>query len=562
MKVTRLIALMYVISLNMIFAQGKTKSTPLVLPQIEVVPFMDTQNNRQYELYIELPEGYSENPDKQYPVLYYTDAAWHMEVLSAGAEYILTDAILVGISWQKDINKELIEEHGARVSRYRDYSMVKSSKPEVQAKYQLGQAGNHLAFIQKDVIPFVERNYRTDSDNRAYFGYSASGAFGAYTLMSQPNTFKHYILGSPALRGDIPELKRLNSKLASTGAINANVYIAYGSDEEASAAYIDQFIDLLKSRDDPRLSLTHQVLEGNHQTAFPLTGVKSMSWLAEKTRFPILEGPYLGQKPPGLTPEVFAPGIISLNGRYEHGISFSPDLDEVYFSANKKRGLTAIYFSKIEDGKWTEIKTANFTKGEKEEEMHPFVSPDGQKIYFVGLNANNTDVKVWHVDRLENSWSNAKRLDSPINKDKLFYPNLAENGDFFYTDISDFRNKKIKYVPHSNGRFPEVKEVGVEFGTHAFIAPSQDFLLVNGRNKEDETRNDHDIYVYFKKADGTWTEPITLGESVNSTFGETVPSITPDGKYLFFSRYNEEGGLSNFYWVSTEVIDKVKPVDL
>ncbi|AXT20027.1 hypothetical protein D7030_02590 [Flavobacteriaceae bacterium AU392] len=271
---------------------------------------------------------------------------------------------------------------------------------------------------------------------------------------------------------------------------------------------------------------------------------------------------YFGQKPPRLIPEIFAPGTISLNGRYEHGISFSPNLDEVYFSANKDGGLTDIYFSKLEGEKWTPVKKAKFTKGEKDEEMHPFVSLDGKKIYFVGLNADNTDVKIWHVDRLENSWSNARRLDSPINDDKVFYPNQAKNGDFFYTNISDRRNIKIQNAFNKNGRFPETQEVNIEFGVHAFIAPSQDYLVVNARNKEDEARNDNEIYVCFKKKNGTWSKPINLGESVNSTFGETCPSITPDGKYLFFGRYNEEGGLSNFYWVSTEVIHKVKPSDI
>ena len=80
--------------------------------------------------------------------------------------------------------------------------------------------------------------------------------------------------------------------------------------------------------------------------------------------------------------------------------------------------------------------------------------------------------------------------------------------------------------------------------------------------KEDERRQDNDIYVYFKEKDGTWTKPINLGSTVNTNFNETCPSITPDGKYLFFGRYNEEGGLSNFYWVSAEVINKVRPVDI
>ena len=65
--------------------------------------------------------------------------------------------------------------------------------------------------------------------------------------------------------------------------------------------------------------------------------------------FPVLEGPYFGQKPPGLIPELFAPGIISISGRHEMGVSFSPDLDEMYFAVQKKTGVPAdIHFSKLD----------------------------------------------------------------------------------------------------------------------------------------------------------------------------------------------------------------------
>lgn len=267
------------------------------------------------------------------------------------------------------------------------------------------------------------------------------------------------------------------------------------------------------------------------------------------------EASYFGQNPPGMTAEIFAPGIVSINGRYEHGISFSPDLDEVYFSANNEDEVPDVYFSKLEGEKWTNPKKANFTKGKKDAEMHPFVSFSDNKIYFTAHNSDYTDTKIWYVNRLGNTWSNAIKLDSPINDDELFYSNQSKNGDLFYTNVS---KRKMYYAPNKNGKFPEVREVGIEFGFHGFISPSQDFLVVNARNKEDDQRKDNDIYVYYKEKDGTWSKPINLGNEVNSNFDETCPSITPDGKYLFFGRYNEEGGLSNFYWVSTEIINKLK----
>lgn len=272
-KSKALFILTFLVSLNAAFAQ---ESTPFTLDQVQVIPIKDTQNDRAYELCIELPEGYTENPDRQYPVLYYTDAKWHLEVLAASQEYIMSDLILVGISWQKDINKALVEEHGEHVSRYRDYSILPLSDPERQAKYQLGQAGNHLAFVREDVFTFVEKNYRTVPENRSYFGYSAGGVFGCYALLSQPDTFKNYILGSPALKGDIPYLTGLKTQQN----MNANVYISYGTEEEEAAIYVEEFIALLKARNDQSLSITHPVIAGSHQTAFPLTGVQSITWLS------------------------------------------------------------------------------------------------------------------------------------------------------------------------------------------------------------------------------------------------------------------------------------------
>ena len=272
--------------------------------------------------------------------------------------------------------------------------------------------------------------------------------------------------------------------------------------------------------------------------------------------FPVLEGPYFGQKPPGLIPELFAPGIISISGRSEMGVSFSPDLDEMYFTVHKKRGIPAdIYFSKLEDKKWTPFKKANFTKGKKAGEMEPNVSYDGNKIYFTAYNADFTDTSIWYVNRLNNGWSDAIKLDSPLNEHEVMTSTLAKNGDLYYTNIS--KKFRTYYAPNIKGKYPKFQEAEIEFGGHAFISPSQNYLIVDARNKEDKNQK-ADFYVYFKKKDGAWTKPINLGITVNSTFDETVATVTPDGKYLIFSR-RTEGNELNLYWVSTEVIENVRP---
>lgn len=248
------------------------------MPRTEVIPIKDTQRNRQYELYIKLPESYASNTEQTYPVIYFTDAVWHIDILSASTAFLMEDVILVGISWQKDIEQALLKEHGEYVSRFRDYSMRGSNNPKVQEKYQLGQANNHMNFIQNNVFAFVEKHYRTQPTNRTYFGYSAGGAFGSYILLHQPETFKNYILGSPALQGDIPTLTELNSNSSYNQLTKTNIFVSYGKGEQEQSGDIDKFIKLLRKH--KNINLTHSIIKGDHQTAFPRTGVESISWLA------------------------------------------------------------------------------------------------------------------------------------------------------------------------------------------------------------------------------------------------------------------------------------------
>lgn len=274
----------------------------------------------------------------------------------------------------------------------------------------------------------------------------------------------------------------------------------------------------------------------------------------------IIENYIFGQKPPAEVPEVFAPGKVSVNGRFEGAISFSPDLEEIYFSASNEDEETAIYFSKLENTKWTPIKKVNFTNGKKKEEMHPFVSPDGKRIYFTALDSAFVDEKIWYVDRVGDFWGNAKLLDAPVNDDLVFFPNQSKNGDLYYFNLSKF---KTFYAPHKNGTFAQVEEVPIEFGHHAFIAPSQDYLIVAGRNNTEEGRKDNDLYVCFKETDGTWTKPLDLGKTINTGLNEKSPRITPDGKYLFFGRderseNGESVDLADIFWVNTAVIERLR----
>lgn len=250
------------------------------MPRTEVLPITQSDTDRQYELYIKLPEDYADKADENYPVIYTTDAEVHMDMLSGATEFLMPDVILVGISYQLNLGDER-----ANASRFRDYSVTEYNDPDIQARFQGGQAGRHLDFIRNDVMPYVETRYRTIPDEHAYFGYSLGAAFGAYILFAQPDTFKHYILGSPAFgQSSLQYVDDLEAKTAPThDAMNVNVFVSLGELEEDAVESVDRFMQVLRRRDPSNMALTGlEIIDNsNHSTAFPETVIRSVRWLSQ-----------------------------------------------------------------------------------------------------------------------------------------------------------------------------------------------------------------------------------------------------------------------------------------
>lgn len=251
------------------------------MPRSTVVPIKDKRTNSQYELYIKLPESYGENPDKKHPVIYSTDAIWHMDMLSGTTEYLMPDAILVGISWQTGL-----KDVRAHVSRFRDYTVVPSSNAEHQARYQFGNAESHLIFILEDIIPYINKHYQADPEKRGYFGYSLGGQFGAYALLAQPDGFSHYILGSPAVsERSIAYLDNLvNNNTTQDRNITAQAFVSIGEQEQAEMENTRNLIAVLEKQRADGLSITNLQLikDSDHTTAFPETTIRGIKWLARQ----------------------------------------------------------------------------------------------------------------------------------------------------------------------------------------------------------------------------------------------------------------------------------------
>jgi len=94
--------------------------------------------------------------------------------------------------------------------------------------------------------------------------------------------------------------------------------------------------------------------------------------LSQQNDFPKLNGPYLGQKPPGMSPEIFAPGLISSESRSECCRAISPDGREFFFVRKLESGDKIFRMTEGENG-WTKPELITYT--DKAFQYTPFISP-------------------------------------------------------------------------------------------------------------------------------------------------------------------------------------------
>lgn len=148
-----------------------------------------------FYIYIRVPKNYSLS-NNTYPVLYLLDGDISFNMATSIIRYMqygsyLPDLIIVGIGYGTMMSDE------EKNFRERDYSISHIDQLPIS-----GKGENFLKFIKNELIPFVEKEYRINSD-RILSGFSLGGLFTIYTLLNEPKLFKSYIAGSPYLYKDI-----------------------------------------------------------------------------------------------------------------------------------------------------------------------------------------------------------------------------------------------------------------------------------------------------------------------------------------------------------------------
>lgn len=271
---------------------------------------------------------------------------------------------------------------------------------------------------------------------------------------------------------------------------------------------------------------------------------------------------------PGEEAVVFAPGLVSEKGRLEQNITFSPNGDEIYYTITNedwsKCSISGIRYDE-EEGAWREIDTSQVFI-EDCYETEPRFSIDGQSLYFVSsrprpkLGEDFTGSALWVSRRSETGWAPPTKVKGV---EDAWHPHIDKQsrlhflsyklggfggGDIFRTDLSAPNTKEAMNLGE------KINSAGDD--ADPFISRDGSTLLFDS-NREGGSGH-FDMYMSRKDQDDQWTDAVNLGSSINTKYAEYSGAISPDGRFLFFSRryLNKEGKPENdIFWVRASILN-------
>lgn len=294
------------------------------------------------------------------------------------------------------------------------------------------------------------------------------------------------------------------------------------------------------------------------------TAMLSAAFLALTTLSPALAGmDYFGQKPPGMTPEKFAAGTISTDG-FELNSVFSPD-GETFMFTRRENDVYHMYVShKGADG-WTAPELSSLTKAVPDHHaVDMMFSRDGKQLFFISNRPvdgyPDGEFNIWVADWADDDWGAPRMLSAPISQaGHELYPMTVADGSLYFSAEREggFGDRDHYRIQAKGGTFGPPENLGPNVNSpqgegDLYVAADESLMIHNSSDRPGGVGKG-DLYVSFKDDDGNWTKDQHLGHGINSEETDYCPMLTPDGKYLFFSRAGD------IYWVDARVLDEYRP---
>jgi len=251
------------------FAQEAPREVSI--PGTEVHEFRSADGTL-FDLYVALPEGYVADGTVEYAVFYSSDASTGFaasvqtyRLLAMGVDDELPPLppmILVGI--------DRARSSGVQTAMTRFFDLTPTPDPEfgegLSAYFgtpaPTGGADRFLGILKEEIIPWVETRYPAGSE-RGIGGYSLGGLFATYALLTSPETFSHYWIGSPSFWWDDGVIFELEEAyFTEHDDLKGRVFMSAGSLEGMMVPDMLRLAETLKSRGYESLRVETQILDG------------------------------------------------------------------------------------------------------------------------------------------------------------------------------------------------------------------------------------------------------------------------------------------------------------
>ncbi|MEQ9164666.1 MAG: alpha/beta hydrolase-fold protein [Fulvivirga sp.] len=249
---TRLLAFLFLASFSLGIAQNKAsenKTSPLAIG--EKVELQSALLNEIRILNIYLPQGYSSDSSKTYPVIYLLDGSIdedfiHISGLVQFGSFswigMIPESIVVGIS---------------NIDRRRDFTFPTNNIQDKEDFPTTGKSENFINFLEKELQPFIEKKYKV-STTKTIIGQSLGGLFATEILFKRPNMFDNYIIVSPSLWWDDESLLKYTPKAYAS---KKSICIAVGKEGETMERISNELHIKLQLQENKNTRLYFQFLE-------------------------------------------------------------------------------------------------------------------------------------------------------------------------------------------------------------------------------------------------------------------------------------------------------------
>jgi len=280
--------------------------------------------------------------------------------------------------------------------------------------------------------------------------------------------------------------------------------------------------------------------------------------------WPAVAGPYLGQQPPGMMAEMFAPGIVSTD-RSEINSVFTPDGKEFYFTTWEQESGTRIMVTRQVDGQWTVPERASFSTDPSD--VDPAISHDGQRAFFGTRRPRpgetlrrESGFDMWFAARDGSGWGVAQHLSPVVNSGtSQVYPSVTRDGTLYFQAVREggYGKADIYRSRLLDGTYQEPENLGPVINSEnyegdVFVAPDESYLIVTIYGREDDF-GEGDLYISFRQPGGEWSPLQNMGAAVNTDQREFCPVVSPDGKYLFFT--SKRAGEGDIFWIDARIVE-------